>query len=266
MLVTNFYIISIIPMSALKEHALGKYTGDLFIREVGSPTWLNMWAVRALVANIDGTEVTEINSDNRGTLIKFTNLKASISVTALETFDRDKLDIIYNTVSSNIAGAEVEVENEAIGTAVSKGTIYTLLNRNGDKTEVDNIVVTDGTGDLTLNTHYTVGVDTEWNTYLVFLSTTTGATVVDYTYTPNAWEQAEITLWTNSLKNFEVKIEAIIPNSSKQRTITLSSATINSTYSLGFQDPIEAGDLAGADIVFEGNKAGTLTYFDEVLS
>jgi hypothetical protein len=67
-----------------------------------------MGAVRALIANIDGTEVTEINSDNRGTLIKFTNLKANISVTALETFDRDKLNVLYDTVSANIDGS---VEN-----------------------------------------------------------------------------------------------------------------------------------------------------------
>jgi hypothetical protein len=67
------------------------------------------------------------------------------------------------------------------------------------------------------------------------------------------------------LKNFEVKIEAIIPNSNKVRTITLSSAIFNSTYSLAFTDPIESGDVAGADLVFEGNKAGTLTYYDEAL-
>jgi len=252
-------------MWALKEHALGQYTGDLFIKEVGAATWLDMGAVRALIANIDGTEVTEINSDNRGTLIKFTNLKANISVTALETFDRDKLNVLYDTVSANIDGSVENVTWEEIWTAVSKGTIYTLLNKNGDNTEVENIVVDDGTGELTLNTDYTVDIDANGNTYIVFLLTTTGATTVDYDYTPNEAESATITLWTNALKNFEVKIEAIIPNSAKQRTISLSSAIINSTYSLGFQDPIEAGDLPWADLVFEWNKAGTLTYFDEVL-
>jgi hypothetical protein len=63
----------------------------------------------------------------------------------------------------------------------------------------------------------------------VFLTTTTGATKVVYDYTPNAAEQADITLGTNALKNFEVKIEAIVPNSVNKRTISLSSATLNST-------------------------------------
>jgi hypothetical protein len=73
-----------------------------------------MGAVRALVANLDGTNITEINSDNRGTLIRFADLLANISVTSLETFDRDKLNVLFNTVSSNVAGVKVEEVEEAI--------------------------------------------------------------------------------------------------------------------------------------------------------
>lgn len=252
----------------LKETALGQYTGDLFIRNVWASTWIDMGAVRALVANLDWTSITEINSDNRGTLIRFSDLLANISVTSLETFDRDKMNILFNTVSSNVAGTKVEDVSEEIWTDVTAGTIYTLLNKNWDNSKIAtaDIAVTDTTGTLVLNTDYTVAVDSNGFTYIVILVTTTGLTKVEYDYTPNSAEQAVITLGTNALKNFEVKIEAIIPNSVNKRTISLSSATLNSTYSLGFQDPIEAGDLAGADLVFEWTKKWTLTYYDEVLS
>jgi hypothetical protein len=237
-------------MPALNEKALGKYKGNLFIREVGSGSWIDMGAVRALVASLDGTNVTEINSDNRGTLIKFVDLQASISVTALETFSRDKLNILFNTTSSNVAGTPVPVTNEAVGTSVAAGTIYVFANKNGANTQVASISVADTGGTLVLNTDYTIGVNAQGETYIVFLAASTGATVVNYTYTPNEAEQAIINIGTNELKNFEVKIEADI-SSTVDRIITLSSATINSTYSLGFTDVIENGDVVGADLVFD---------------
>jgi len=251
-------------MAALNEQALGKYKGNLYIREVWSSTWEDMGAVRALVASIDGTNVTEINSDNRGTLIKFVDLQASVSVTALETFSRDKLNILFNTATSNVAGTAVPVTWEDLWTGLSAWTISVLENKNWAGTQVASISVEDSGGTLVLNTDYTVGVNTSGQTYLVFLQATTGTTTVDYTYTPNASETAVITVGTNELKNFEVKIEADIDNTT-DRIITLSSATINSTYSLWFTDVVENGDVVGADIVFDGNKGSTLTYYDEAL-
>lgn len=251
-------------MTALNDNALGKYKGNLFIREVGSGNWIDMGAVRALIASLDGTNITEINSDNRGTLIKFVDLQASISVTALETFERDKLNILFNTQSSNVAGTPVAITNEAMGSALAAGTIYTFANKNGDNTQVASISLADANGALVLNTDYTLWVNANWETYAVILVATTGATVVNYTYTPNASESAVIEIGTNELKNFEVKIEADI-SSTIDRIITLSSATINSTYSLGFTDVIENGDVVGADLVFDGNKWSTLTYYDENL-
>lgn len=251
-------------MSALNDKALWKYKGDLFIRAVWGSTWTDMWAVRALVAAIDGTNVTEVNSDNRWTLVKFVDLLANVTVTALETFERDKLNILFNTTTSNVAGTPVAVTNEAVGTTVAKGTIYTFANKNGAWTQVASITASDVDGALVLNTDYTLWVNANGETYMVILVATNGATVVNYTYTPNASEQAIIDIWTNELKNFEVKIEAIL-DSGKSRTITLSSATLNSTYSLWFTDIVENGDVVGSELVFEGNKWSTVTYYDEEL-
>lgn len=251
-------------MWALKENALGRFKWDILIREVGGSSWTDLGAVRWLVSNIDWTNITEILSDNRWTLMKFADLQARISVTALETFDRDKLNILFNTTSTNVAWTEVEITDEEIGTAVAKWTIYNFVNQNWDKTQVGSIVVKDGWVGLTLNTNYTVWLGEDWQGYIVFLTDTTLATTVDYKYTPNVWEQAVIDIGTNELKNFEVKIETQTW-STKARTITLSSATINSDYWLGFLDVVEAWDIEGSELVFEWNKGSTLTYFDELL-
>jgi hypothetical protein len=64
---------------------------------------------------------------------------------------------------------------------------------------------------MVLNTDYTVAVNSNGETYIVILVASTGATTANYTYTPNESETAEINIGTNELKNFEVKIEAIIP-------------------------------------------------------
>lgn len=250
-------------MASLNEKALGQYKGNLYITPTGW-TRTDMWAVRALVANLDNTNITEINSDNRWTLMKFVDLQAVITVTLLETQDRDKLNLLFNTTSSNIAGTPTAVTGEVVGTGVAKGTVYTLANKNGDNTAVSSIVVSDTGWALTLNTNYTVSVDANGNTRLVFLTVTTGATTVNYSYTPNDTENAVVTVWTNTLKNFLVEIEAV--EATKVRKITLSSATINSTYGLWFTDVVENGDVVGADVTFEANKGSTFTYSDQILA
>lgn len=250
-------------MSALNDKALGQYMGNLYITPTGW-TRTDMWAVRALVATLDNTNVVPIPSDNRWTLMKFVDLQATITVTLLETQDRDKLNLLFNTTSSNVAGTPTAVTGEVIGTDVAKGTVYNLVNKNGDNTIVSSIVVSDTGGALVLNTDYTASVDSEWNTRIVFLADTTGATDVDYSYTPNDTENAVINVWTNTLKNFLVEIEAV--EDTKVRKITLSSATINSTYGLGFTDVVENGDVIGADITFEANKGSTFTYSDQILA
>jgi hypothetical protein len=228
-------------MPALKESALGKFKGDLFLREVGGSTWTDYGAVRGLVANLDGTEITEINSDNRGTLIKFTNLLATVNLTLLETQDRDKIDFLFNTTSTDVAGTPVAITNEAMGSNLAKGTIYTFANKNGANTQVASISLADTGGALVLNTDYALGVDENGFTYAVILVATTGATTVNYTYTPNESEQSVVTLGTNELKNFEIQIKAV--EDTKIRTITLSSATLNTSYAFGFTDIVEAADI-----------------------
>lgn len=251
-------------MTALNDKALSQYKWDLFIRTAGSnDTPIDLWAIRGLAGNIDNTNITEIMSDNRWTLLKFVDLQSTITVTLLEVQSRDLLDLLFNTTSSNVAWSATPVTLEAVGTTVPAWFIYTLANRNGNKTQVDSISLADTGWALILNTDYTVWVNEDWETYIVFLTATTGATTVNYTYTPNTSENTEITVWTNLLKNFELQIIAY--EGTKARKITLSSATLNATYGIWFTDIIENGDVIGAEVTFEANKGSTFKFENEIL-
>jgi hypothetical protein len=97
--------------------------------------------------------------------------------------------------SSSVASAPVAVVGEIIAASgAALGEIYIIDNKMGDNTIVGAIVVDDDGTSLTLNTDYTVAVDTDGsvtgaigNTYIVFILATTANQIdVDYSYTPNA--------------------------------------------------------------------------------
>ena len=112
----------------------------------------------------------------------------TISFTWLDVNNRPVFDKMLGLDLLNIAASVVNITGEVIDAGgVAAGFIYTLANKNGDGTEVDNIVVNDDGTPLTLNTDYTVGVDAQGFTYIVFLSATSANQIdVDYDYTPNA--------------------------------------------------------------------------------
>ena len=240
----------------------GQYPADLRIRPVGGSVWTNLGAVRGAVATWDGTDVVDILSDNRGSLKKFTNLTATISATLLETQDPDKFNLLFNSERTLVAGTPVAVTWEAIGSDLSAGTVYNLVKKNGAGTLVTSVTVSDGWGALVLDTDYTLSV-VNGVSRVVFLNATTGATTVDYTYTPNEAVIQEVTTWANELKNFEVELQVTLD--SKLRTITIASATLNSAYSTNFADIVEAGQVEGSEVTFESNKWTTITYTDEIL-
>lgn len=103
-----------------------------------------------------------------------------------EVWDLDRFATFLGLKVQNVAGTPVAITNEAVGTTVAAGTIYTFANKNWDNTQVASITASDTGWALVLNTDYTLWVDDEGNTYMVILLATTGATVVNYTYTPNA--------------------------------------------------------------------------------
>jgi hypothetical protein len=186
-------------------------------------------------------------------------MSATISATLLETQDVDKFNLFFNSVRTLVAGAPVPVTGEIVGTDVAIGTTYTLANANGDGTAVASIVVTDVNGAFT---DYVVSV-VNGKTNIVFTDASTGATVVSYTYTPNEAVSEEVTTGANELKQFEVKLEVALDG--KVRTVTCSSASLNTAYSTNFADIVEAGDISGSEVTFESNRGAKVTYHDEIL-
>jgi hypothetical protein len=248
------------PIWADKPHALdGQYPADFYVRPLLSSTWINLGAVRGAVATWDGTEIVDILSDNRGSLKSFYNLSATISATLLEIQDPDKFNLFYNSTRTLVAGTPVAVTGEAVGTSVASGTTYTLANANGNGTAVASITVSDTGGAFT---DYVVSV-VNGKTNIVFTDASTGATVVNYTYTPNQAVKEDMKTGANESKNFEVKLEVSLEW--KVRTVTISSARLNTALSTNFADIVEAGDVPGSEVTFESNKGATVTYYDEIL-
>lgn len=251
-------------MAAINPNDLAKFTGILEIRPAGTSwAYSRLASVRGLVANLDTSNVVEINADDTWTVLKVTNQITTIETELLEVFWRDTLALLFNWTPSDITATPVAITNEAVWTTVAAWTIYTFANKNGANTQVDSITVSDTGWALVLNTDYTVWVDANWFTYIVFLTATTGATTVDYTYTPNATETFTTENDTQELKNFELKITAT--DGGKDRTITVSSATLTSTYWLSFQDIIEANDITPASLTFTSNKWSTTSYVNSIL-
>ena len=251
-------------MAAINPNDLAKFTGILEVR----PAWTSwsfsrLASVRWLVANLDTSNVVEINADDTWTVLKVTNQITTIETELLEVFWRDTLALLFNWTPTDVTATPVAITWEAVWDTLAAWSIYTLANKNGANTQVASITVSDTGWALVLNTDYTVWVDANWYTYIVILVATTGATTVDYTYTPNATENFTTENDTQELKNFELKITAT--DSGKDRTITVSSATLTSTYWLSFADVIEAGDITGASLTFTSNKGSTTSYSNEIL-
>ena len=133
-------------MAALNDNALWQFKWDLYIRPIAGWVWTDLWAVRWLISNIDWTNITEILSDNRWTLKKFTNLISNITVTCLEPQDRDKISLLFTSTDTNVAGTPVAVTWEVIqawAVVVPAGTVYVIKNKSGDNAVVTSVTVDD---------------------------------------------------------------------------------------------------------------------------
>lgn len=246
----------------LDPTAAWKYPADVFISIAWANDYKDLWAVRTTVGSIDPTEQVDILSTNRSTLETFANMKARVSFLALEEQKLKVLKTFFNFSETLTPGTPVAVTNEAIGTDLPSGTIYTFVNKNGAGTQVASITIS-GTGwALVLNTDYKLGVDSQGYTYAVFLNATTGATDVDYTYTPNESEAGSLTLWNQSIKRFDIKFVAY--KDTKTRTFEIKNAKLLSVYETQFSNVSQDGDLTGANLEFESDS-GSVSFYDEIL-
>lgn len=250
-------------MAAINPQDLSKFSGIMEVKLEGTNVWKRLASVRGLTTTINNTNVVEIKADDTGTVLKLSDRTASIGFEFLENTWRDTLALLFGGNAEDIAWSPVNVTGEEIGTDVWASSIYILENSNGNGSIVTGVTVTDSGWALIAWTDYTVAVDSDWDSQIVFLQDTTWATTVDYTYTPNDTEKLTLSIWNVELRNFACRVRAIEGN--KERVTTLTSATLNTEYSISYADVVEQGDITGSNLVFETNKGSELIYENSIL-
>lgn len=202
-----------------------------------------------------GADLIEVETDDNWTIYKAARPEVHITWTWMEAGDLTTLNKITGQNILSVAWTPTAVTWEAIGTTVAAGTIYTLVNKDWDNTQVASIVVSDTWGALVLNTDYTVWVNAAWYTYLVFLLATTWATTVDYSYTPSATKFIGTNIKTLELPRLVMKIVST-DDSGKTNTEYLIDAGFEWELIKAFVDVARAGDIPGTSFDFKGNKLG----------
>ena len=207
---------------ALRYGSVILYVGDDF----GS--LINVGAIRNMSFEHKAENV-EVVFDNAPSIKKFKNGKKGSFV-----FDLAEIDVstFYYTddglgVATNIAGVLTPVSDESV--ILTGNDSKALANKNGDNTEVGNIVVTDNTGVTTyvLNTDYTVQLGADGFTRIARIATGAigdGEEVhVDYEYTPNV--SKKLTFNTGGTKAYKVARIVNTNNDGKTFRIDLDNVT-----------------------------------------
>lgn len=209
----------------------------------------------SIAHSLQNEEIIRAGNCGVGELARLIEKTPTITFTWLDVNNRPVFDKMLGLDLLNVAAAPVSITGESVGSAVSQGTIYRFVNKNGDGTEVASIVVTDGTGALTLHTDYEVGVDADGYTYIVILVTTTGATTVDYDYTPNAStldgyniEKAAVPYGLYKFVSCKSQINSNGSDNAVQDTIYFRKYVLSG-------DLVENYILLSEDSTFEGSEA-----------
>ena len=247
-------------MAAINPNDLAKFTWILEIR----PAWTS-WAysrlasVRWLVANLDTSNVVEVNADDTWTVLKVTNQITTIETELLEVYGRDTLALLFNWTSTDVAWTPVTVQLKDLWTGWTVDNPIKLVKN----IEVWTIEVHADWTTLTLDTDYRVYVWDDGYAYIYPITEQTWVLTANYIFTLNEREEFITQNDTQQLKDYELKITAT--SDGKDRTITVSSATLSSTYGMSFQDVVENGNITGASLTFTSNKWSFTKYYNEII-
>ena len=260
-------------MPAIKEKELPKFVGILEVRTAGDTgPFTRLACVRGLVATVDTSANTvEVNADDCGTVFSGNRPWITIEAELLEDMGVDTVELLLGGLNrTDVAGTIVAGASQVV-TSGSWGynDPFVIENQNGDGTQLTINSVTGGTdGALVANTDYFVWKNSNWDTIITVIDSTTVTTesqtiTVNYDYTPNASEQIEVNSSFTENALFEVKITAT--DNGKNRTINLTPARFEAPYNMNFLDVVEAGDITGATLTFIWEKDSKLTYKNEIL-
>lgn len=262
-------------MAAINDVDLGKYVGILEVAPILTPaTFSRVASVRNLTAIFDtAANLVDIKADDTGTVFKGYKPEARIEGSFLEVANRDLMKILLGGTSSDVAGSLVSGATQVLTSGEwAVNTYYAITNQNGDGSAITINSVTGATdGALTANDDYDIVklASGEYGIVLQDVASATNLTTVsqnvtiDYDYTPNASEKLVLGVEFTEAQSLVVRITAT--SASKDRTLTLSSATFEGQYGVEFLDVVEAGDLNGTSFVFKANDGATMTLDNEIL-
>lgn len=202
-----------------------------------------------------GADLIEVETDDNWTIYKAARPEVHITWTWMEGWDLTSLNKITGQNILSVAWTPVAITGESVWTTVAAGTIYTLINKDGDNTVVASISAADTWGALVLGTDYSVWVNAAWYTYIVILLATTWATTVDYTYTPSATKFIGTNIKTLELPRLVMKIVST-DDSGKTNTEYLIDSGFEWELIKAFVDVARAWDIPGTSFDFKGNKLG----------
>lgn len=263
-------------MAAINEKELAKYIGILEIAPISNPTAFERVAsVRGLQASYDVTaNLVEINADDTGTVYKASIPEANLTCTFLETFNLELLTTLFGATVTSGAGTLVSGATQTItGSTWTELQFIELEGQNASgAAPTINSVTASVSGLMAADNDYFLTKNTEgkWG---ISISTTGTATValtedvvVDYDYTPAANKSTSLSGSQIEIPRLVAKITATDPDdATKERTITIDDASINSAYNMDFLDVVENGDINGTDLTITGNKGCTMSILDEII-
>lgn len=251
------------------------FAANLEVRPAGSTgAYTRLASVRGVAGNVTLGNTLEIKADDNQLLTKYFKPGATITITDwIEIADPTRLEILLGGTVATTAASPVTVTDEDLAAAGSwvVGQPLKINNKNGANTIVTSITVSiDGGADLVAGTDYNTYVGDGENgelgyTYIVPITANANAIVVDYTYTPNASKSWSITIESTALPALEVRLIGYQPeDNTKTRIWSISSASMNTDFSMQYVDVIENGDFGKTALEFIANEGATVRFEDEV--
>ena len=262
-------------MAAINPVDLSKYVGILEVAPIATPTtFTRIGSVRNLNAIFDtAANLVDVKADDTGTVFKGYKPEARIEGSFLEVANRDVMKILLGGTSANVAGSLVSGATQLLTSGSwAVNTYYAIANQNGAGGAITINSVTGATdGALTVNDDYDVVQLASGEYGIVFqdiasatnLTTIAQNVTIDYDYTPNASESLSLDVTFTEAQSLVVRITAT--SDSKDRILSLSSATFEGQYSLEFLDVVEAGDINGTPFVFKANDGAVMLFDNEIL-
>lgn len=236
--------------------------------ELDAFTFATVWHIKNfnISHSLQNEEIIRAGNCGVGELARLVEKTPTISFTWLDVNNRVVFDKMLGIDRLAVAGTPVSVTGETISINVTKWQIYILDNKNGDNTIVSSIVVDLAGTPLTLNTDYTVAVDSDgsitgsiWNTYIVFLDAQTGAVDVDYDYTPNDstldWYNIEKNTVPYGMYKFVSCVNPISASQGIKNTVYFWKYVMTGEMVEAYIDRIET-EFAGAEVSFVGTNGG----------